>query len=88
MRVPIPWADPYGNQYIVSFFFDVDFLWQDLGSRESSWGPIAAREGSWHFFSDAGSRRPVGRFGRPDMFLIPTHREGSIPRSFARMYWR
>ena len=33
---------------------------------------------------NARSRRPVGRFGRPDMFLIRTHRERSIQHTFAR----
>ena len=69
--------------YIVSHFFNVDFLWQDLGSRESWWELVTARG---IFFPNVGSRRPVSRFVLPDMFLIPTLREGSTPHRFEMIY--
>ena len=37
---------------------------------------------------NARSRNPVGRFGRPDMFLMSTDRERSIPHGFARLFRR
>ena len=49
-------------------------------------GSAACVERKKQNFGNARSRRPVGRFGRPDMFLIRTHRERSILSGFPKVY--